>query len=1565
MPDLSAIQTTGAALRSAFDATHARLNAVDAALAANAAQQAAATRTGGADVAALAADAQRLAQERASLAAQRAAAAANLHDTIGGLLGQLDPAGALQALDASTPVALLPVRLETRFNPANAAELLVRILPDDIHGDSHEPELTANEVTAGQRFWTTVWNGPTAEPDATNAELAAWTDLTGRVGMNRAAWIVRQTSPANLATRPAGAPTFPAPTLKGDTWTRAAWTTALPDRWVVLAYRGGQRIATAWGSPVPDHVHMGPDPAAVPPSVSSDGTPRVDAGLQWVIDFAAAEQAGLGVRVPVPAQGGLDRVIAFGVRGSLAPADGAARLAGLFDAHHFTRGMSIVPQGTPTNNTPSARAGWSARPSAATTFANERRPGAQQPKSTGTLLAQALGVDPATFATVANATADEQSGAASMAALLFGATLGYYLDELLQGFDVATPGPSPQNTAAVRRHFIDYVRARGPLPVVRVGNQPYGVLPVTSLQRWQPFDEDPTVRNLPTVLRAIQLFWRAGAAAAPHLGGSADIDGDFVHALTLDARSTSLNVRTAQSATFCRTTEGLLGAGQVDPCGAAQEIAATTWAALSLTGGLLGHEFESRLGEMVLGKEAPALRLPLVAGSVDPHTYLELLRTSTLEQISSDAVHVSSATSVLATLARHAVLLAYGAAADELGRRSLTPAATGPLRATLQAEIYGVAATATASSRFSAATKAAPLQALFTPIAGVTNNVNAGDYLRTSFTAVSVDPIRIEINRGLLEIDAALADLAQRPADELDALLMETLDAVSHRFDAWVTSFATRRLGSLRARAPGGVSIGGYGWVENLVRAAPDPLVDPPAGETAPLWADVRGGGFIHAPTLNQAAAAGVLRSAHLSHAGTAADGALAIDLSSRRVCLAMELLDGVRAGQPLGALLGYRLERNLHDGFAPLELDRYIAPLRRIAPLVANSVTAPVDGEPVEAIAARNVVDGLALSRLAPADVRAKLAADPALAAPPANELDTVMSALAAMTDAVDALGDLMLAESVYQVVQGNTARIGMTVDAINRGAVLPEPDVARTHRSGSALAHRVLVLLPAANSAPAAGWQRVGPRAQAETRLDAWAGRLLGDPGRVRIRATFTTDAANSTTIDVSLADIIGGLNGLAAIDVLYDSNANGASISALETRLAQRLALAPPAGAPASFAAISLGRGRDPGWTSDVVAFDEFVTFAAALRALAVGARAANGADLGRPEDAPAAGVDTADLAARADAAQAAFTAATAAAAALLAPTPSSDTAAVLRANDALAAFGLLPAGSGPAAVDLVTALAHASALTAAASARAAKVAKLRANPRPAADPLGDYDSALLAELFGADFRPLPVIAPANAPLLTQAAAASTALQGGDSAQAWRWLRRTATVRAPAARLCEAMLFANVLGTGGDGDLRVAQIPFIAGATWIGLPGAPPAAPTTGLVAHMPAGIDFAGGVCGLFIDEWSEVVPLDSQTTGISFAASTPGARAPQSILLVVSPDPSKPWDLETFEAILNETFELAQQRTVDLDTLPWLGHFLPATYIADSALDTTIGVHFKDVILQANLAFQAFLKASQP
>ena len=52
------------------------------------------------------------------------------------------------AIAGNVPIALLPLRIETRFFN-NATELRVRVFPDQVHVDAHEPELTSAERDAG------------------------------------------------------------------------------------------------------------------------------------------------------------------------------------------------------------------------------------------------------------------------------------------------------------------------------------------------------------------------------------------------------------------------------------------------------------------------------------------------------------------------------------------------------------------------------------------------------------------------------------------------------------------------------------------------------------------------------------------------------------------------------------------------------------------------------------------------------------------------------------------------------------------------------------------------------------------------------------------------------------------------------------------------------------------------------------------------------------------------------------------------------------------------------------------------------------------------------------------------------------------------------------------------------------------------------------------------------------------------------------------------------------------------------------------------------------------------
>ena len=54
---------------------------------------------------------------------------------------------------------LLPVRLEARYFDSGKG-LRIRIFPDQIHADAHEPELTPAEACGGIAYWNAVFGRP-------------------------------------------------------------------------------------------------------------------------------------------------------------------------------------------------------------------------------------------------------------------------------------------------------------------------------------------------------------------------------------------------------------------------------------------------------------------------------------------------------------------------------------------------------------------------------------------------------------------------------------------------------------------------------------------------------------------------------------------------------------------------------------------------------------------------------------------------------------------------------------------------------------------------------------------------------------------------------------------------------------------------------------------------------------------------------------------------------------------------------------------------------------------------------------------------------------------------------------------------------------------------------------------------------------------------------------------------------------------------------------------------------------------------------------------------------------
>jgi hypothetical protein len=679
----------------------------------------------------------------------------------------------------------------------------------------------------------------------------------------------------------------------------------------------------------------------------------------------------------------------------------------------------------------------------------------------------------------------------------------------------------------------------------------------------------------------------------------------------------------------------------------------------------------------------------------------------------------------------------------------------------------------------------------------------------------------------------------------------------------------------------------------------------------------------VHTPSPAHAATAAILRSGQLSHAGQSAGKLLGVDVSSRRVREVDDLFEGIRQGQSLGAMLGYRFERALHDVTSP-RLDGYLDPLRAFAPQTAGKLLPAADGG-----SARGVLDGMALLRRRDA-IPWGSGGLPASGSAARGAIDALIDGLA---DLADAVSDVALGESVYHAVQGNPLRAGASLEALDRGeAPPPELEFAHPRRSGLGLTHRVGILRSATSADPFAGrqaWsppdgQSAGPRTTAEPVLSGICAELLPRPGSVKWQAHYrSTDPETASRWETfTLRDLR-----IQPLDVIYEATpGDQAGGGSLEARALNAARAARP-GFPGE---IVLVLDRDPAWGANVFTLPELSEIAAATRALIVDGRALDARDFASPM----AGAEPSVRADRLDAdrVQPCVSALETAIEELAGANGAAELSEALLAA---AAFGI--PGAVPESEDEAELQAQADRVHELANTRKGEADHILSGLDTAAPDAVRRLSEAVSTLLGQAFRVLP---PFDPPAGLSFAETDRLLDEVPHAVE-NWLGRIGRVRAGVARLEEAFLLATagqpLSRRGAGGGFAVAQYPAPEpGERWAGLPGKPgegPKAGRTSLVVEGGGDVDLSGPVSGLFVDEWVEVVPSGAETTAVAFGYDAPGSCPPQSILLGVPPADAATWSVEAVEAIALEALELAKVRMVDPDSLGKIGHFLPALFFA--------------------------------
>jgi hypothetical protein len=1141
------------------------------------------------------------------------------------------------------------------YQPTNLPAPSKAAASDEILVIATQTALASAEANAIATYWQAVW---LADGDLTRQQSAR-AALDATVGAARATELVAAYRPYNLADRPqppldrahvALSTAFvifpPDPPTRQGAWSQAPQVKQFPERFVVLGYNGGQKTLEAIGGVVEVPLYVGPDPSADP---ETDPTSAIhpDGGdlfvpdqLKWMVDFERAVAVGTGIAVDLtPAQeaSGFDRLIVLGLQLSARHVDGQAGLEELLRHHAVGRsGLAIVPQGTPTHNTTGNGAGYTRVDDPDQRFDDRKNAplftvnADPMQKRDGEWVAELLGVDPALFTGIHSSDGKDQMRARAMQRALWPATVGYWMDKLL------APVFNDDTIASTRWFFTQSVSGRGSVPTIRIGCQPYGILPTTAFSRIRWLDPERQgepgwndaqlnfLRGLLAVLRALDTDWTAMSTGNAHVGRSGDAHQTLLDVVGLHPSSVEYYSRSAESLSELFNIANLWGVGpdfiRTLNALSLHAAAAGLLARLGYTGSaqpdILQHFFLRDAGQItnIIDDRPLSETDPIRSYTDDGRNYIRWLidaANTSLEALRTEQGFSQNVTPtmLLYLYLRHALMLGYYDTSYGLHKSAgfLSDADLAAMKP--EPAFVHVADAATASeSRFSALYKTEPR---------ITGNPTllVSDYISRNLGSLPQ-------SRGLKDQLDALAILVDAPTADLERAFAEHIDICSYRFDAWLLGLVNLQLQAMRygrgrdGKGPTtGVYLGAYAWVEDLrpsssqpvqVQLPPDIARNFPG--SSPIVHDPGNGGYIHAPSLTQARTAAVLRSGYLANATPDNPQTMAVNLSSDRVRLALSLLEGVRSGQSLGAILGYQFERGLHDDHGLAEVDKFIYPLRKAFPLVADSLSTtktPPD-VPIEAIEARNVLDGRKLlSQMSTSGVTTYPFGLTSLPAATTAEAAAINAEASALRDLYDALSDLALTEGVHQAVQGNFERIAATLDAYSTGNFPPDPQVVETPPAGIGLTHRVAVHLRAGLAASPGAT----PRAQAEPALDDWLASLLPPLDQIGCTVTWSDHNGVAQQQAVTLDQLA-----LRPIDLLSLIKPDGVqTMTQLDDRVL-RFAIA--TAAPRPDAQLKIAYMTPPPATFSIF---EVTALVRSLKALVTGARALRATDATLSNDA----------------------------------------------------------------------------------------------------------------------------------------------------------------------------------------------------------------------------------------------------------------------------------------------------------------------------------------------------------
>jgi hypothetical protein len=376
------------------------------------------------------------------------------------------------------------------------------------------------------------------------------------------------------------------------------------------------------------------------------------------------------------------------------------------------------------------------------------------------------------------------------------------------------------------------------------------------------------------------------------------------------------------------------------------------------------------------------------------------------------------------------------------------------------------------------------------------------------------------LGQQLINASRAIPEGKERKEAQIKAI-GEAVDLNSYRLDAWITSLAARKIEEMRSNPlhEKGIYFGAYGWIEELEK---DPT---PVNHETLTDIYQEAGGIIHTPGAAQTVASTVFKNSFLSHKQEAQSNPFTINLTSDRIQKSQFLLEGIRQGQELEALLGYQLERHLHDN----DLNQEIYTLREAFPLYENTTGGSTG------FINLSVIDGLKAIKN-----KEKLPEQ-------LTHSEQVKKQIEKLEDTMDASLDTLFYEAGYQVTQGNLNQAAAAMEATKGEIAPPIIESLKTKIPATGIHHKIVMVFGTATEQ----FTIENPRAFAEPHVETWLKKNLGQMDKIACLVDLYNPEDDSLieTIEVTLADL-----NISYLDFLYvseDPVSNGAGELELRIR------------------------------------------------------------------------------------------------------------------------------------------------------------------------------------------------------------------------------------------------------------------------------------------------------------------------------------------------------------------------------------------------------------------------------